>query len=116
MIADLREEEGEKRRKRRRRVRRRGRGGKKEGQEKDKKQFVRRKQLAPRRTVAEGGALCSRPSQHPGWRSTGRDSVGWMRSWSPSLGQWETMGRILSSGVTPSDLLFKKQIFDLLHL
>lgn len=106
MIADLREEEGKKRRKRRRRVRRRGR--KKEGPEKEKKQFVRRKKLAPRRSVVEGGALCSRPSQQPGWRSTGRDSVGWMRSWSPSLGQWETMERILSSGVTPCDLLFKK--------
>ena len=106
MTADLREEEGKKRRKGRRRVRRRGR--KKEGPEREKKQFVRRQQLAPRRSVVEGGALCSRPSQQPGWRSTGRDFVGWMRSWSPSLGQWETMERILSSGVTPSDLLFKK--------
>lgn len=69
---------------------------------------MRRKQLAPRRTVLEGAALCSGPSPQPGWRSTWRDFVGWMRSWSPSLGQRETMERILSSGVTPSDLLFKK--------
>lgn len=104
MIADLREKEGRKRRKRRKRVR--GSRRKKEGQEKEKKE-IHAEETAPRHAVV-GGSAELRPGQQPGWRSTGLDFVGWMRSWSSSLGQWETTERSLSSEVTPSDLLFKK--------
>lgn len=79
---------------------------KKEGREKEK-QEIHAEETAPRRAVV-GGSAALRPGQQPGGRSTGLDFVGWMRSWSLSLGQWETTERSLSSGVTPFDLLFKK--------